>query len=198
MWSAQAKAKRLTLLVADNKTGYFGVHLPNPGRFKPYAAQVTRGGKQVHLGCFATAEEAALCVARSLEGEKQQSTLENEDVAEQVKEEVKEEVPDWPEPATRIEESTDGDPVYILDLDDEALVVRLKRVAAALSQPATATPTVVSPAQPAALAPAAPPASPPRRRVSKAVWTGGRRHRQDCVHASGLHEHASGPRHRHP
>ena len=28
-----------------------------------------RGGKQVHLGNFATAEEAALCVARSPEGQ---------------------------------------------------------------------------------------------------------------------------------
>ena len=46
MWSAQAKAKRLTLLVADNKTGYFGVHLKKPtksGQHKPYQAQVTRG-----------------------------------------------------------------------------------------------------------------------------------------------------------
>ena len=27
MWSAQAQAERLTLLVADNKVGYFGVCL---------------------------------------------------------------------------------------------------------------------------------------------------------------------------
>ena len=31
---------------------------------KPYQAQVNRGGKNVYLGSFATAEEAALCVAR--------------------------------------------------------------------------------------------------------------------------------------
>merc|ERR1740124_164959 len=68
MWSAQAEAERLTLLVADNKAGYFGVH-HKPGRPKPYLAQVTRGGKDVHLGSFATAEEAALCVARSPEGQ---------------------------------------------------------------------------------------------------------------------------------
>ena len=68
MWSAQAEAEGLTLLVADNKAGYFGVsHLP--GRPKPYQARVKRGGKDVHLGSFATAEEAALCIARSPEGQ---------------------------------------------------------------------------------------------------------------------------------
>ena len=40
----------------------------NLSRSKPYQAQVWRGGKKVHLGGFATAEEAALCVARSPEG----------------------------------------------------------------------------------------------------------------------------------
>ena len=54
---------------ADNKTGYFGVYLNNPGRHKPYLARVSRGGKLVHLGYFVTAEEAALCVARSPEGQ---------------------------------------------------------------------------------------------------------------------------------
>ena len=34
-----------------------------------YQARVNRGGKLVHLGMFATAEEAALCIARSPEGE---------------------------------------------------------------------------------------------------------------------------------
>ena len=68
MWSAQAQAERLTLLVADNKAGYFGVN-HHPGRSKPYQAKVRRGGKDVHLGYFATAEEAALCVARSPEGQ---------------------------------------------------------------------------------------------------------------------------------
>jgi len=58
------RAEKLTLLVAENKTGYFGVHLVHPGQPKPYQAKVTRGGKQVYLGMFATAEEAALCVAR--------------------------------------------------------------------------------------------------------------------------------------
>ena len=67
MWSAQAEAEGLTLLVADNKAGYFGVKLDRPGRPKPYQARVKRGGKKVSLGYFATAEEAALCVARSPE-----------------------------------------------------------------------------------------------------------------------------------
>ena len=66
MWRAQAQAERLTLLVADSKTGYFGVR-HQPGRPKPYQAKVRRGGKMVHLGCFVTGEEAALCVARSPE-----------------------------------------------------------------------------------------------------------------------------------
>eukprot|EP00964_Phaeocystis_antarctica_P004409 scaffold2386_cov74-Phaeocystis_antarctica.AAC.1 len=57
------------LVVAKNSTGYFGVYLTHPGRPKPYQAAVWRGGKQVSLGYFATAEEAALCVARSPEGQ---------------------------------------------------------------------------------------------------------------------------------
>ena len=66
----QAQAENLTLLVAENKTGYFGV-AHQPGRPKPYQAQVSGGGKLVYLGSFATAEEAALCVARSPEGQRQ-------------------------------------------------------------------------------------------------------------------------------
>ena len=70
MWAMQqAQAERLTLLVADNTTGYFGVCLVKPGQPKPYQAHVWHGGKKVHLGSFATAEEAALCVARSPEGQ---------------------------------------------------------------------------------------------------------------------------------
>ena len=64
----QAQAE--TLLKADNKTGYFGVYLNSPGYPKPYQAQVKRSGNKVHLGNFATAEEAALCVARTPEGQK--------------------------------------------------------------------------------------------------------------------------------
>ena len=65
----QAQAERLTLIVADNKTGYSCVRLSKPGQPKPFAARVTRGGKEVSLGSFATAEEAALWVARSPEGQ---------------------------------------------------------------------------------------------------------------------------------
>merc|ERR1740139_1441541 len=64
----QAQAEELALVVADSKAGYFGVRLNKPGQPKPYRAQVSRGGKMVSLGNFATAEEAALCVARSPEG----------------------------------------------------------------------------------------------------------------------------------
>ena len=59
-----AQAKQLTLLLADNSTGSFGV-THRSGKLKPYQVQVTRGGKSVCLGSFATAEEAALYVARS-------------------------------------------------------------------------------------------------------------------------------------
>ena len=60
-----AEAERLTLVKADNSSGYNGVSYISSGdRAKPYQAQLWRGGKQVHLGCFATAEEAALIIAR--------------------------------------------------------------------------------------------------------------------------------------
>jgi hypothetical protein len=64
----QAQAEKLTLLVADNKSGYLNVQLGKPGQPKPYQARAKRGGKDVRLGSFPTAEEAALCVARSPEG----------------------------------------------------------------------------------------------------------------------------------
>ena len=44
------------------------MHL-KPGRPKPYEAGVTSRGKTTSLGSFATAEEAALCAARSPEGQ---------------------------------------------------------------------------------------------------------------------------------
>ena len=68
----QAQAERLMLVVAENKTGYFGVKL-QPGRSKPYLAQVWRGGKDVRLGNFATAEEAALCYARTPDAKAQRA-----------------------------------------------------------------------------------------------------------------------------
>ena len=63
----QAEAEGLTLRKADTKSGYANVGVLS-GRPKPYKAEVRRGDLQVHLGYFATAEEAALCVARSPEG----------------------------------------------------------------------------------------------------------------------------------
>ena len=43
------------------------MYLTFPDQPKPYQAKLKRGGKDVNLGSFATAEEAALCVARSPE-----------------------------------------------------------------------------------------------------------------------------------
>ena len=68
MWRSQAEAEGLTMLKADNKAGYFGVKLAKSSKSKPYEAQVKRAGTMVYLGSFATAEEAALCIARSPEG----------------------------------------------------------------------------------------------------------------------------------
>ena len=65
----QAEAEGLTLRKADNKAGYANVSVMSGA--KPYIALVGRSGGKVHLGSFATAEEAALCVARSPEGQAQ-------------------------------------------------------------------------------------------------------------------------------
>ena len=64
----QAQAEGLVLRKADSQSGYAGVGILS-GRSNPYKAEVKRSGKQVHLGSFATAEEAALCVAQSPEGQ---------------------------------------------------------------------------------------------------------------------------------
>jgi len=64
----QAQAEGLTLRKGDNKAGYASVSVI-PGRPKPHQAKVWRGGRTATLGYFATAEEAALCVARTLEGQ---------------------------------------------------------------------------------------------------------------------------------
>jgi hypothetical protein len=65
----QALAEGLMMRRASNQTGYYGVSLHKPGQPKPYRAQVRYRGKNVHLGLFATAEEASLCIARSPEGQ---------------------------------------------------------------------------------------------------------------------------------
>ena len=59
----------LTQLLTESKSGYFGVSLINTGQPRPYQARVWRGRKILTLGCFATAEEAALCFARTPEGQ---------------------------------------------------------------------------------------------------------------------------------
>ena len=66
MLQAQAEAEGLTLLVADNKSGYFGVAINKPGQPKPYRAHVWRGGKQVQvfLGSFAMHSAASSAVAK--------------------------------------------------------------------------------------------------------------------------------------
>jgi len=66
----QANAEGLTLVRAEsNSTGYKGVTWNKRPEATPYQAQVRRGGKNVHLGYFTTAEEAALCYARSPEAQ---------------------------------------------------------------------------------------------------------------------------------
>ena len=73
----QAEAAGLTLLKAASSSGYRGVAFHNGSTrnlTKPYAATETRGGKTVSLGYFVTAEEAALCIARTPEGRARAST----------------------------------------------------------------------------------------------------------------------------
>ena len=63
---AQAAQETLTLLLAPGtKTGYRGVGLQSKSSARPYTAIIHREGKSQLLGCFATAEEAALCYARA-------------------------------------------------------------------------------------------------------------------------------------
>jgi hypothetical protein len=67
----QAQAEGLTLLVAvaANATGYFGVQFQKPGKPMPYYAMFRHGDINVSLGHFATAEGAALSIARTPEGQ---------------------------------------------------------------------------------------------------------------------------------
>ena len=64
---ALAEAEGLTLARSDNRSGFRNVLDTGLDRARPYHAGVSRDGKHVHLGCFATAEEAALHVARTPE-----------------------------------------------------------------------------------------------------------------------------------
>ena len=55
----------LTLQPSEHAAGFKGVTFKS-GKVRPYHAQMSRGGRQLHLGRFATAEEAALCYARDI------------------------------------------------------------------------------------------------------------------------------------
>ena len=59
---AAAELKGLTLVPANNATGFMGVS-KDGNQFK---AKITEGGTRVYLGNFATPEEAALMVAERL------------------------------------------------------------------------------------------------------------------------------------
>ena len=66
---AKAAAEGLTLPRASNQSGFLGVAYVKAKKARPYQAMVSREGKQERLGRFATAEEAALCRARTPEGQ---------------------------------------------------------------------------------------------------------------------------------
>ena len=63
---AAAATEGLALLRADNATGFKGVARDDRRSSKPFQAQLKHGGRHKNLGTFATAEEAALAVARFL------------------------------------------------------------------------------------------------------------------------------------
>ena len=61
----QAEREGLTLATSSSNTGYKGVYYrPKERGSKKYKLSVRVGGKEVHLGWFATAEQAALFYAR--------------------------------------------------------------------------------------------------------------------------------------
>ena len=66
---AQAQAERLTLVRSDNLSGFRNVNVDTGKKVRPYEAGVWRDGKNAFLGYFATAEEAALHVARTPEAQ---------------------------------------------------------------------------------------------------------------------------------
>ena len=89
----QAQAEGLPLQKADNTSGYANVRVQS-GNPKPYQVLVSRGGARVTLGSFATAEEAALCLARSQAAAKEakEAKEEAEEAAEAQEAEEAEEV----------------------------------------------------------------------------------------------------------
>ena len=76
---AQAAAEGLILEPSSNgTTGYKGVHVQSykgANGLSTFGAYVTRAGKQVHLGSYVTAEEAALAVARKVAAGAKQASL---------------------------------------------------------------------------------------------------------------------------
>ena len=88
---AAAAAEGLELVRAENSSGFKGVkrstkHINKPFQAVPYGGG-GRAGKTLYLGSFATAEEAALAVARALAAK---AAAEEEEVAEVEEEEVME------------------------------------------------------------------------------------------------------------
>jgi len=66
----RAEAEGLTLRRSESSsTGYKGVSFKSNIKTRPYHAQVWRVGRNVSLGFFETAEEAALCYARTPEAQ---------------------------------------------------------------------------------------------------------------------------------
>ena len=63
----QQEEEGLTLQSSNNRAGLKGVVFRS-GQSRPYQAQGSRDGKTVHLGCFATAEEAAVTADETLPG----------------------------------------------------------------------------------------------------------------------------------
>ena len=67
---AQAEAEGLTLLRSESSnTGYMHVTFKGSRKSRPYQARVKRDCQHLSLGNFATAEEAALCYARTPEAQ---------------------------------------------------------------------------------------------------------------------------------
>ena len=63
---AAAAAEGLALLRAENATGFKHVRRHIGSASKPFMASLKQSGSETSLGTFATAEEAALAVARFL------------------------------------------------------------------------------------------------------------------------------------
>ena len=73
---AAAAEEGLTLLCAENPTGFKHVHMANGGAgSKPFQARPRNDERDNHMGTFATAEEAALAVARFLGPERVAAAL---------------------------------------------------------------------------------------------------------------------------